>query len=252
MINIVIPMAGRGSRFQKAGYTTPKPLISIHGCPMINVVISNIRPSIPHRFVFICQAEAVEQYGLRHKLMDWAPGCEIVELDHITEGAACTVLTAEQYIDRNEPLMIANSDQYVEVNIDDYLAEMDRRALDGLIMTMDADDPKWSFAALDDQDLVTRVVEKQPISRHATVGIYNFRRGGDFVDAAFSMIAQDLRVNGEFYVAPVYDQLINRGARVGVFGVGSEGQGMYGLGIPEDLNKFLSLDLSHRAVEGLI
>jgi len=245
-------MAGRGSRFQKAGYTTPKPLIPIHGCPMISVVIGNIRPSTAHRFVFICQVEAVEQYGLRRKLKAWAPGCEIVELDHITEGAACTVLTAEQYIDRDEPLMIANSDQYVEVDIDDYLAEMDRRSLDGLIMTMDADDPKWSFAALDDQNLVRRVVEKQPISRHATVGIYNFRRGGDFVDAGHAMIAQDLRVNGEFYVAPVYEQLINRGARVGVFGVGSEGCGMYGLGIPADLDNFLSLDLSHRATEGLI
>ncbi|QBX38792.1 glycosyl transferase family 2 [Brevundimonas sp. S30B] len=248
---IVIPMAGRGSRFADAGYTTPKPLIPIHGRPMIQVVIDNIRPSTPHRFVFICQAEAVGEYGLRDQLQEWAPGSALVELNGVTEGAACTVLEADAHIDRDQPLMIANSDQYVDIAIDDYLAEMDRRDLDGLIMTMDADDPKWSFAALDDQDLVTRVVEKQPISRHATVGIYNYRRGGDFIDGAREMIARDLRVNGEFYVAPVYDQMIARGARVGVFGVGAEADGMYGLGIPADLDRFAALEVSRRAVEGL-
>lgn len=248
---IVIPMAGRGSRFADAGYATPKPLIPIHGRPMIQVVIENIRPSTPHRFIFICQAEAVAEHGLRERLQHWAPGSALVELNGVTEGAACTVLEAEPHIDRDQPLMIANSDQYVDIAIDGYLAEMDRRDLDGLIMTMDADDPKWSFAALDDQKLVTRVVEKQPISRHATVGVYNYRRAGDFIDGARAMIARELRVNGEFYVAPVYDQMIERGARIGVYGVGAEADGMYGLGIPADLDAFLALDVSRRAVQGL-
>jgi dTDP-glucose pyrophosphorylase len=251
MISIVVPMAGRGSRFSQAGYDTPKPLIPIHGAPMIRVVIENIRPSSPHRFIFICQAEAVARYDLRRRLDAWAPGSAVVELDYVTEGAACTVLTAEQHIDRDQPLMIANSDQYVDIVIDDYLAQMERQALDGLIMTMDADDPKWSFAAVDDAGLVTRVVEKQPISRHATVGVYNYRRAGDFIDGAREMIARDLRVNGEFYVAPVYDQMIARGARVGVYSVGAEDAGMYGLGIPADLEKFVAGEVSHRAVRGL-
>lgn len=251
MITIVIPMAGRGSRFADAGYTTPKPLIPIHGVPMIRLVIENIRPSRPHRFVFICQAEAVAEYGLRERLAAWAPGSGLVELNGVTEGAACTVLEAVDEIDLEQPLMIANSDQYVDVAIKDYLADMDDRELDGLIMTMDADDPKWSFAALDDQGLVTRVVEKQPISRHATVGIYNYRRAGDFIEGAREMIRQDLRVNGEFYVAPVYDRMIAAGARIGVHGVGLEGAGMHGLGIPTDLEAFLALPLSRRATEGL-
>lgn len=252
MITIVIPMAGRGSRFAEAGFTTPKPLIPIHDVPMIRLVIENIRPKRPHRFVFICQADAVDRYGLREKLGRWAPGSGIVELKDITQGAACTVLEAVAEIDPDQPLMIANSDQYVDIRIDDYLGDMDDRALDGLIMTMDAEDPKWSYAELDSHDLVTRVVEKQVISRHATVGIYNYRRGSDFIDGAREMIRQDLRVNGEFYVAPVYDRLIADGARVGVYGVGSEGQGMYGLGIPSDLTAFLALPLSQRVTKGLV
>jgi dTDP-glucose pyrophosphorylase len=251
MISIVVPMAGRGSRFLQAGYDTPKPLIPIHGVPMIRVVIENIRPSSPHRFVFICQAEAVARYDLHRRLDAWAPGSAVIELDYVTQGAACTVLTAEQYIDRDRPLMIANSDQYVDIAIDDYLAEMDRAQLDGLIMTMDADDPKWSFAALDERGLVTRVVEKQPISRHATVGVYTYRRAGDFLDGARNMIAQDLRVNGEFYVAPVYDQMIAQGARVGIYSVGAVDAGMYGLGIPADLERFVAAEVSHRAIRGL-
>lgn len=251
MITIVIPMAGRGSRFADAGYTTPKPLIPIHGVPMIRLVIENIRPAQEHRFVFICQREAVAAYGLRERLQTWAPGSGLVELDGVTEGAACTVLTAVDEIDPEQPLMIANSDQYVDIAIDDYLDDMRDRDLDGLIMTMDADDPKWSFAEVDAQGLVRRVVEKQPISRHATVGIYNYRRAGDFIEGAYEMIRQDLRVNGEFYVAPVYDRMIAAGARIGIHDVGSEGAGMYGLGIPADLESFLALPLSSRATTGL-
>lgn len=251
MITIVIPMAGRGSRFADAGYTTPKPLIPIHGVPMIRLVIENIRPAQDHKFVFICQREAVAAYGLRERLQAWAPGSGLVELDDVTQGAACTVLTAVHEIDPAQPLMIANSDQYVDIAIDDYLGDIQKRDLDGLIMTMDADDPKWSFAAVDAGGLVTRVVEKQPISRHATVGIYNYRRAGDFIDGANEMIRQDLRVNGEFYVAPVYDRMIAAGARIGIHDVGSEGAGMYGLGIPADLEGFLALPLSSRATTGL-
>ena len=247
MLNIVVPMAGLGSRFANAGYTVPKPLIPVHGVPMIRLVIANIRPACAHRFIFICQQAHVGQFGLTEALGAWAPGCVVIGLDGVTEGAACTVLTARTHIDTDSPLMIANSDQYVDVSVDDYLAAMDGRNLDGLIMTMDADDPKWSFCGMDENGYVTRVVEKQVISRHATVGIYNFRTGSDFVRSADRMIARNLRVNNEFYVAPVYNEMIEDGARLGIYDVGSEGNGMYGLGIPADLDAFLALPLSHRA-----
>lgn len=235
MLTIVIPMAGRGSRFTEAGYLDPKPLIPVSGVPMIRLVIDNLRPSRPHRFIFICQAEHVEAYGLLDKLSHWAPGCSIVQLDGVTQGAACTVLKANF---GDGPLMIANSDQYVEVSIDNYLEAMDD-GYDGLIMTMQADDPKWSFVGFNHKGEVDRVVEKEVISNSATVGIYNFASGSAFRRAAETMIAEDRRVNGEFYVAPVYNELIRDGARIATFNVGSVSNGMYGLGTPADLEIFL-------------
>jgi len=242
-LTIVIPMAGRGSRFADAGYKDPKPLISVRGVPMIKLVIDNLRPSRPHRFVFICQREHVAAYGLEPRLAAWAPGCAIVQLDGVTEGAACSVLTAEAYLD-DSPLMIANADQYLDVSMDDYLDAAD--GLDGMIMTMTASDPKWSFVAVDERGLATQLAEKVPISDEATVGVYNFAHGRDFARAAREMIARDLRVNGEFYVAPVYNMLIEQGARIGIHNIGNEANGMYGLGVPADLELFLSLPISRR------
>ncbi len=246
MLNIVLPIAGRGSRFATAGYTLPKPLIDVHGRPMIDAVVANIRPSVPHRFVFLALREHLDRFPLQTALRAAAPGCEIVPVEGVTEGAACTVLLARHLIDTAEPLMLANSDQWVDADVDDYLGEMECHGADGLIMTMTADDPKWSFVGFDADGEVASVVEKQVISNEATVGIYNFRRGSDFVRAADRMIARGLRVNGEFYVAPVYNQLIADGARVVIYNVGSEGAGMYGLGIPSDLTAFLANPISRR------
>ena len=247
MLNIVIPMAGAGSRFAQDGYVDPKPLISVHGQPMIKVVIDNLRPKCAHRFIFVCQAAHVAAYGLKEKLSAWAEGCSIIELDGLTEGAACTVLAAKALINNDDELMIANSDQYVDSDIDAYLAQMEMRGIDGLIMTMQSNDPKWSFVGLDDAGYATNVVEKEVISDEATVGIYNFRHGHDFVAAVESMMAANLRVNGEFYVAPAYNELINQGQQIGIHNIGFDGAGMHGLGIPSDLNAFLALPVSKHA-----
>jgi NDP-sugar pyrophosphorylase family protein len=238
MLNIVIPMAGRGSRFQSAGYELPKPLIPVAGRPMIERVIQNLRPLQKHRFIFICLDEHIEQYGVDRQLTEWAPGCAVVTVRQVTEGAACTVLLAREYIDNGDQLMIANSDQWVDIDINTYLTQMNNEQLDGLIMTMWADDPKWSFVRFDQTGAICEVVEKQVVSHEATVGIYNFRRGSDFVLAAEEMIRKNLRVNNEFYVAPVYNQLIAAGKCFSCYNIGKEADGMYGLGIPADLTIF--------------
>lgn len=247
MLNIVLPIAGRGSRFAEAGYSLPKPLIPVHGVPMIEVVVNNVRPRCSHRFIFVALLEHLEHLDMRETLERIAPGSEVIPVSKVTQGAACTVLLAREFIDTNGPLMLANSDQWVDIDINEYLTELDRREADGLIMTMWADDPKWSYSAVDGDGMVTRVVEKQVISNNATVGIYNFRHGRDFVRAAEQMIAKDIRVNNEFYVAPAYNEMIGWGARVVVYGIGEEGSGMHGIGIPEDLNAFLRSDASLRA-----
>ncbi|HCI25173.1 MAG TPA: glycosyl transferase family 2 [Lachnospiraceae bacterium] len=241
MLNIVIPMAGRGSRFADAGYVNPKPLIEIYGRPMIEYVTKNITPTCKHRFIYICQEEHLQKFGLEIALKRMAPDCEIVTIDHITEGAACTVLLAEKYINNDDALMIANSDQYVDYDINDYLSTIKQE--DGLIMTMPADDPKWSFIKYDEKGYVQLVREKEVISHEATVGIYNYRCGADFVTYAHQMIEKNIRVNNEFYVAPVYNEMIQAGKTVVYKNVGTS---MYGLGTPDDLNFFMKQDLSKR------
>lgn len=239
MLNIVVPMAGRGSRFVKAGYEMPKPLIDMFGHPMIEYVTRNITPACEHRFIYICQEEHLKRYALARKLDEIAPGSVVVTVDHITEGAACTVLLAEKYIDNEEPMMIANSDQYVDTDINVYLASM--KEYDGLIMTMPANDPKWSFINYDDKGFVTMVREKEVISNEATVGIYNYKRGSDFVQYAHQMIEKNIRVNNEFYVAPVYNEMIEAGRKVVFSNMGAK---MYGLGTPEDLKAFKNTEIS--------
>ncbi|MBI4063347.1 MAG: glycosyltransferase family 2 protein [Elusimicrobia bacterium] len=249
MLNIVIPIAGRGQRFTEAGYQMPKPLIPIRGIAMIELVIANLRPGGPHRFIFLALREHLEQFDLAGVLGRAAPGCEIIAVDRVTQGAACTVLLARKVIDSNEPLMIANCDQWVDINIDTYLKSLEDAALDGLIMTMKAGHPKWSYVGMDETGRVTRVAEKQVISNEATVGIYNFSRGRDFVGGAQSMIEKNLRVNNEFYVAPVYNELIARGAKIGIFNVDGAGSGMHGLGVPSDLELFVTHAASIKAAD---
>jgi dTDP-glucose pyrophosphorylase/predicted SnoaL-like aldol condensation-catalyzing enzyme len=248
MIQIVVPMAGRGSRFTNAGFTTPKPLIPVGGKPMIQWVIENVRPAQEHRFTFICLKEHLDSYPeVPQTLRSLCPGCNIVTVDKVTEGAACTVLLASEFIDNKDALMIANADQYVDLDINDYLAELDRQQADGLIMTFEANHPKWSYCRMNDSMQVVEVVEKIVVSNEATVGIYNFRHGADFVRAASRMIELNLRSNGEFYVAPSYNLLIKEGKKIVVARTGYEYSGMYGLGIPEDLEYFMTTQSYEKA-----
>jgi dTDP-glucose pyrophosphorylase len=249
MLNIVIPMAGRGSRFASAGFELPKPMIPVHGLPMIEVVLRNITPTRKCRHIFPVLGEHLDRFGLESRLAGMSPGCAVVPVEQVTGGAACTVLLARNYIDSDEPLMIANSDQFVDLDINVYLERLDADKLDGLIMTFWSDNPKWSYCRLAANGAVTEVVEKQVVSNEATVGIYNFRHGRDFVRAADRMIAMDKRVNGEFYAAPAYNELIAAGARIGVFNIGREYQQMHGLGVPEDLRAFESRDAYRALIE---
>jgi len=243
-------MAGRGSRFSSAGFTVPKPLIPVGGKPMIQWIIENVRPAREHQFTFICLEEHLARYpDVPKTLQSLCPGCNIVTVGEVTEGAACTVLLAKEFIDNEDELMIANADQIVELDINAYLAEMDLQRADGLIMTFEADHPKWSYCRMNGEGTVTEVVEKRVVSNEATVGIYNFRRGADYVRAAERMISENLRVNNEFYVAPTYNQLIGEGGKVVVTRTGREYDGMYGLGTPEDLEFFQSTELYDRGRE---
>ena len=232
-LNILIPMAGAGSRFQKAGYTFPKPLIDVEGKPMIQVVVENL--NIEANYVYVVQKEHREQYNLDTLLNLITPNCTIVEVDSLTEGAACTALLAKEFIDNDNPLFFANSDQFVEWDSNEFFYKMNENDADGGIPTFKATHPKWSFAKVNKEGLVTEVQEKNPISDLATVGFYYWKHGSDFVKYAEEMIEQNIRVNNEFYVCPVYNNAINGGLKIRTFDVPK----MWGLGTPEDLNRYL-------------
>jgi HAD superfamily hydrolase (TIGR01509 family) len=232
-MNVLIPMAGAGSRFQQAGYTFPKPLIDVKGKPMIQVVVENL--GINANFIFVVQKEHREKYNLDTLLNLIAPNSKVVEVDGLTEGAACTALLAKEYIDNDNPLFFANSDQFVEWDSTEFMYKMNETDADGGIVSFRATHPKWSFAKVDEQGLVTEVAEKNPISDIATVGYYYWKKGSDFVKYAEDMIEKDIRVNNEFYVCPVFNQAIEGGKKIRTFDIPK----MWGLGTPEDLNYYL-------------
>jgi dTDP-glucose pyrophosphorylase len=232
-------MAGQGSRFATEGYTFPKPLIDVDGKPMIQKVVENLNFSA--EFIFLVRKEHLRKYeGLSDTLHRITGGqAKIVEVEGLTEGAAFTALLAKEHINTDEDLLIANSDQVIEYRPENFLTMKNMTTADGIVFTFNAVHPKWSFAKVDDAGFVTQVAEKVPISNIATCGIYWYRKGKDFVEAAESMIAKNIRVNNEFYIAPVYNEMIGVGKTVIPFFV----QQMHGIGTPEDLQTFLNKGL---------
>ena len=232
-MNVLIPMAGAGSRFQQAGYTFPKPLIDVQGKPMIQVIVDNL--NIDATYIYVVQKEHREKYNLDTLLNLITPNCKIVEVDGLTEGAACTTLLAKEYIDNDQPLVMANSDQFVEWDSNEFMYKMIEQKVDGGILTFKATHPKWSFAKVDEYGYVTEVAEKNPISDIATVGVYYWAKGCDYVKYAEQMIEKNIRTNNEFYTCPTFNEAIGDGKKIKTFNIDK----MWGLGTPEDLNYYL-------------
>jgi len=232
-LNVLIPMAGAGSRFEKAGYTFPKPLIDVNGEPMIKVVSENL--NLEANFIYIVQKSHREKYNLDTLLNLITPNCTIVEVDGLTDGAACTTLLAKEFINNKQPLIMANSDQFIEWDSNEFMYKMNETDADGGIVTFTSTHPKWSFAKIDKNGFVTEVAEKNPISDIATVGVYFWKNGSDYVKYAEQMIAKNIRVNNEFYVCPVFNEAISDCKKIRTFNI----EKMWGIGTPEDLNYFL-------------
>lgn len=235
-MKVLIPMAGEGSRFLKEGYIFPKPLINVNGKPMIQTVVENL--SFDCEYIFLIRKSHLENYkGLINTLDQITSGkYKYVIVDKLTEGAACTALLAKKYIDNDEDLLIANSDQYIDFSPENFKYLKNMTTVDSIVFAFNDVHPKWSFVKVDKQGYVTDVKEKKPISNIATCGIYWYRRGSDFVKYAESMIEKNIRVNNEFYIAPVYNELINDNKTLIPFYVNK----MWGLGTPEDLKIFLN------------
>lgn len=234
-MKILIPMAGEGSRFVKEGYTFPKPLIDVNGKPMIQKVIENL--DFDCEYIFLVRQEHIKNYpGILDTLERITNGnFSYVIVKQLTEGAACTALLAEKLINSEEDLLIANSDQFVEYEPNNFLTLKNLTNVDSMVFTFNAVHPKWSFVKTNSRGFITEVAEKKPISNIATCGIYWYRHGSDFVKYAKRMIEKDIRVKNEFYIAPVYNELIQDGKSLIPFYV----HRMWGLGTPEDLKYYL-------------
>ena len=234
-LNVLIPMAGAGSRFEKAGYTFPKPLIEVNGKPMIQVVVDNL--SLDSNYTFIVQKEHQAKYNL-NTVLSMIVGdnsVNIIPIDGITEGAACTTLLAKNIIDNDNPLIIANSDQFVDWNSSEFMYKMQEMDVDAGILTFESTHPKWSFAKINGDGFVTEVAEKNPISNIATVGIYYWKKGSDYVKYAEQMIKNNTRYNNEFYVCPVFNEAIKDNKKIITYNIDN----MWGLGTPEDLEYYI-------------
>lgn len=235
MIRIVVPMGGDGRQFAERGYTFPKPLVEVAGQPLIELVVTNLTPPEPHRFVFICRAEHVQTYALDDVLRLVAPGCAVVAMARPTAGALCSVLLAMEHLAHDDEVLIANADQWIDAPIDGFLAAARAGGWDGGIVTFPNTHPRWSYVRLED-DRVVAVAEKQPISRHATAGLYYFRRGSDVIAAAERMLLKNASVGGQFYVAPLYNELVLDGRTIGHYPLTAAQ--MHGLGTPEEVERF--------------
>jgi len=234
-MKILIPMAGEGSRFQKEGYTFPKPLINVNGKPMIQSVVENL--DFDCEYIFLVRKEHIEKYdGLLHTLKRITnEKFNYVVVDELTEGAACTALLAKDLINNDDDLLIANSDQIIEYEPENFRTFRSMLDVDAIVFTFNAVHPKWSFVKTNSRGFITEVAEKKPISDIATCGIYWYRKGSDFVQYAEQMIEKNIRVNDEFYIAPVYNELIEAGKTLIPFYV----HRMWGIGTPEDLKAYL-------------
>lgn len=237
IVNVIIPAAGDGSRFSKEGWKKPKPFIDIEGRLMVEHVINNVSPTDAEITILLRKDHLNAYPNIASKLK--SSDHNITSVPKLTEGTASTVLIARRFFDNDQPMMVANSDQLVQFDVNDFIEDCFQRKLDGSILVFrdPSMNPKWSFARVNEEGLVTEVAEKKPISDLATIGIYLFSRGKDFVIAALDMLVANDRVNGEFYTCPVYNYMIKNGARVGIYEVPINA--MSGLGTPEDLNQFL-------------
>ena len=238
MINVVIPMAGQGSRFVNAGYKTPKPFIEVNGKTLIEIVLGNLDIKEAN-YILLARSDHIHSQSEVLKRIRQNFNATFIPVEKLTEGAACTVLLANRIINNDTPLLLANSDQYVSSNINNFINDCKARNLDGSILTFEdlELDPKWSFAKVNSHGLVEEVREKIAISNYATVGLYYFSKGRYFIESAIDMILANDRVNNEFYTCPVYNYSINAGQKIGIYNINA--LDMHGLGTPEDLNRFL-------------
>jgi dTDP-glucose pyrophosphorylase len=224
---LIIPLAGKGSRYANMGYTRPKPLIDVFGKPMLYYAFQSVKDVPYEKVIFIALKEHEQDYGISKLIKEQiVTDFELVLLDDVTEGQLCTVLSASHYFKPNQSILIAASDSYVVSGLAD---ELRSTQTDGIISVINFPGEQWSFARTDEIGRVVEVAEKMRISDHASTGIYYFKDAIRFEQLARKQIQQKETTKGEYYIMPLYNKLIRDGALIEL----SHAHEMWDMGTPE-------------------
>jgi len=229
-MNIVIPMAGLGSRFSDAGYTTPKPFIEIEGKPMILEAVNTL--GFEGNYIFIIRKD---EY-VKNKMKEIFPDSQIIEVDYLTDGPASSVMLAKEFINNDEELIVANCDQIMWWDAETVIKQIRVMDYDGVVVTYHETTPKNSYARINRRGYVTKMAEKQVISNVSLNGIHYWKKGKYFVESTESMVEKNIRFNNEFYVSLTYNQMIEKGLKVGIYHIPNEFHNA--VGTPDDLNRY--------------
>ena len=236
MLQIIMPLAGRAQTFADKGYTFPKPLIELGSRSMIELVLANLRVPSPARFHFVCRKEHLQSFYLGDVLRLLTPDARIIASEADTAGALCSVLLAVDQLDLEDELLVANGDQIIQAPLDPFYLACRTPGIDGCLLTFNAVHPRWSYARTNELGHVVEVTEKKPISRKATAGLYYFRRAKDFLRASESMLLKGLRTREQFFVCPVYNELLLEGKTITTYHLPDHS--MRSLGTPEDVEQY--------------
>lgn len=231
-----MPIAGAGKRFEKAGFTFPKPLIPItnfNGNPMIKVVIDNLK--LDGNYIFVCRKEHVDKFKLNVMLKTLIPNCKVLTVNYLTDGSACTCLLADEYINTEESLCIADCDHFPVWDSKDFQLTVNSGNINGCCVTFENYHPKFSYVKTNINGFITEIKEKEVISNRANVGVYYWKKGSDFIKYTKQMISKNIRVNNEFFVAPTFNEAIKDGKKIKEYYISKQWE----LGTPEDLDYFI-------------
>lgn len=227
--NIIIPMAGRGQRWIDAGYTFPKPLIEIKNKPMIELVLENI--NINGNYIFICLKEHIEKFSLDTVLKNLKPDCKIISIDKVTEGAAATILESKSLINNDEPVIIANCDQWIDWSSSRFIDFINKKNPEGALVTYTSTHPRNSFVKINEENQVVEIAEKKPISNIANAGIFYVKSGKNMIEAIEKMINQEIRTNNEFFLSTAFNEFNFEKSKIMTYHVDE----VKSMGTPEEL-----------------
>lgn len=219
MLNILMPIAGRSGFFDSPEYQYPKPLIEIKGKTMIEWAVNDyLKVKEDKRFIFIVNTADCAKYHIDRVLSLLTDNqCEIIRLEKETKGAACSALMAIDYIDNDDKLVIGNSDQIFDINLNDVLKHFEKRNVDAGVISFNTVHPRWSYVRLTEDQKIIEAAEKRPLSKEAVAGFYYFNKGKFFIESAMNSIEKGASVEGAYYIAPVFNELILQSKNLEVY-----------------------------------